>query len=37
MLHDIDFQDDMKAVFFQARLVNGIIAIPPFNGKGVIA
>jgi len=26
----------MKAVFFQARMVNGVIEMPPFAGKGVI-
>jgi len=36
MLHDIDYRDDMKAVFFQARMVNGVIEMPPFAGKGVI-
>lgn len=37
MLHDIDFSDDMKARFFHARLVNGIIEIPRSMGKEVIS
>jgi len=35
MLHDIDFDDDMKARFFRAVMRGGIIEIPPFNGKEV--
>lgn len=35
MLHDMDFENDMEAKFFRAQMHNGIIDIPPFNGKGV--
>jgi len=35
MLHDIDFQNNMEAKFFRAEMRNGIIEIPPFNGRGV--
>jgi CRISPR-associated protein Cas5d len=35
MLHDIDFQSNMEAKFFRAEMRNGVIEVPPFNGKGV--
>ena len=35
MLHDMDFDNDMEAIFFRAQMYNGIIDVPPFNGKGV--
>ena len=35
MLHDMDFDNDMEAKFFRAQMYNGIIDVPPFNGKGV--
>jgi CRISPR-associated protein Cas5d len=35
MLHDIDFDDDMKAKFFRAVMREGIIQVPPFNAKEV--
>ncbi len=35
MLHDIDFQNNMEAKFFRAEMRNGIIEVPPFDGKGV--
>jgi CRISPR-associated protein Cas5d len=37
MLHDIDFDDDMKARFFHAVMQDGTIEIPPLEGKGVKA
>ncbi len=37
MLHDMDFENDMEAKFFRAQMRNGIIDIPPFNGKAVIS
>jgi CRISPR-associated protein Cas5d len=35
MLHDMDFENNMEAKFFRAEMRNGIIEVPPFNGKGV--
>lgn len=35
MLHDIDFADDMTPYFFRARMVDGLIAVPPANGEEV--
>lgn len=35
MLHDMDFENDMEAKFFRAQMHNGVIDIPPFNGRGV--
>jgi len=35
MLHDIDFKNNMEAKFFRAVMHNGIIEVPPFNGKEV--
>jgi CRISPR-associated protein Cas5d len=35
MLHDIDFAKDMEANFFRAIMHEGIIDVPPLNGKGV--
>ena len=35
MLHDMDFGNNMEAKFFRAEMCNGIIEVPPFNGKGV--
>jgi len=37
ILHDIDFEKDMEAKFFRAIMHNGIIEVPPSNGKGVKA
>lgn len=34
MLHDLDFENDMEAKFFRAKMHNGVIEIPPFNGRG---
>jgi CRISPR-associated protein Cas5d len=31
MLHDIDFDNDMEARFFRAKMTNGVINIPPFR------
>jgi CRISPR-associated protein Cas5d len=33
MLHDIDFRDGMTPRFFRARLINGVIDVPPLNSK----
>lgn len=30
MLHDIDFPNQMEAKFFRAKMIDGIIAVPPF-------
>jgi CRISPR-associated protein Cas5d len=37
MLHDIDFDNNMEAKFFRAIMRNGVIDIPPFNGKEIKA
>lgn len=37
MLHDMDFENNMEAKFFRAEMRNGIIKVPPFDGKGVKA
>jgi len=37
MLHDIDFNDEMKAKFFRATMRNGVIEIPPLSRKEVKA
>jgi CRISPR-associated protein Cas5d len=37
MLHDIDFANDMEAKFFQAEMIDGVIAVPPFKRKEVKA
>lgn len=31
MLHDIDFNNNMEARFFRAKMTNGVIDIPPFR------
>ncbi len=35
MLHDMDFANNMEAKFFRAEMHNGVIEIPPFNGREV--
>lgn len=35
MLHDIDYPDDMKARFFRAEMVDGVINVPPFESEEV--
>jgi CRISPR-associated protein Cas5d len=35
MLHDMDFEKNMEAKFFRAEMRNGIIEVPPFDGRGV--
>ena len=35
MLHDLDFDTEMEAKFFRAMMRDGIIEIPPRNGKEV--
>lgn len=37
MLHDIDFADGMTPRFFRARMVDGLIDVPPFDDIGVRA
>jgi len=37
MLWDMDYENNMEARFFRARMVNGIIEIPVGNGKEVVA
>ena len=32
MLHDIDFGPPLRPVFFDARLENGVMAVPPWKG-----
>ncbi len=34
MLHDIDFKNNMEAKFFRAKMVNGVIEVPPFEEGG---
>ena len=35
ILHDMDFENNMEAKFFRAEMRNGIIEVPPFDGKAV--
>lgn len=35
MLHDIDFERDAQASFFQARMVEGVIEVPPPGSEEV--
>lgn len=37
MLHDIDFSDGKTPRFFRARMIDGLIEVPPFDGEGVRA
>jgi CRISPR-associated protein Cas5d len=37
MLHDIDFTDGMKAGFFKAVMVDGVLNVPPFGSREVRA
>ncbi len=37
MLHDIDFADNRQPRFFRARMVNGVIDVPPFEAEEVKA
>ena len=37
MLHDIDFANDMTARFFRAKMIDGVIAVPPFSAEEVRA
>ncbi|RMH89064.1 type I-C CRISPR-associated protein Cas5 [Lysobacter pythonis] len=37
MLHDIDFANGMTPRFFRARMVDGLIDVPPFDGGEVRA
>ena len=37
MLHDLDFRDDMKPIFFRASMTDGVIDIPPLYSSGVKA
>ena len=37
MLHDIDFADGMTPRFFRPVMVDGVIDVPPFPGKGAEA
>lgn len=37
MLHDIDFADGMTPRFFRARLVDGVVTIPPWHSQEVKA
>jgi len=34
MLHDIDFDRGMEPRFFRARMVDGVVEVPPFPGGG---
>lgn len=34
MLHDMDFKNNLEARFFRARMINGIIEVPPFKEGG---
>ncbi len=35
MLHDIDFADGMTPIFFRAQMRDGVVDIPPLDGKKV--
>jgi len=35
MLHDVDFENEMQARFFRAKMHNGIIEVPLWNGRVV--
>lgn len=35
MLHDIDFDNDMTPRFFRAKMTDGVIEVPPFEGREV--
>jgi CRISPR-associated protein Cas5d len=37
MLHDLDFPNGMAPRFFRARMVDGLIQVPPFEGAEVCA
>jgi len=37
MLYDIDFSDEMKAVFFRASMVNGVIDVQKCMGNGGVS
>jgi CRISPR-associated protein Cas5d len=34
MLHDIDFTNGMEARFFRAKMVDGVVEVPPFESRG---
>jgi len=36
MLHDIDFKNGMEARFFRARMVNGVMDVPPLEWGGAV-
>ncbi len=35
MLHDIDFKNGMQPRFFRAKMLDGVIAVPPFESREV--
>ncbi|MFE8070767.1 type I-C CRISPR-associated protein Cas5c [Marinobacteraceae bacterium S3BR75-40.1] len=37
MLHDIDFENDYTPHFFRARMTDGVVEVPPFQGQEVKA
>jgi len=37
MLHDLDFVDGMKPIFFRASMSDGVIDVPPLHSSGVKA
>jgi CRISPR-associated protein Cas5d len=37
MLHDIDFADGMTPRFFRARMVDGVVEVPPLGAGGLAA
>jgi CRISPR-associated protein Cas5d len=37
MLHDIDYKNDNQARFFRAEMNDGVISVPPFESKEVLA
>lgn len=37
MLHDIDFDHDMTPRFFRARMIDGVITVPPWHSEEVKA
>lgn len=34
MLQDIDFKNNMEAKFFRAKMINGVVEVPPFKEGG---
>ena len=37
MLYDIDFEDEMKAIFFRVEMQDGVIYVEKCLGKGGVS